>query len=401
MALLVVAATTSCANFPTTPTREVEFDFLLLSRDGTPIENAEVIMEFRTEHSSTSVAFGTTEADGHARFSCPEGVYTATLYNWHGAEFPGFVEVPGVRVSASAPAYTCRLTGLYLTVNVSGPGGASLPDANVFVAGPIGTGDYDYQYMNGPSSRTLVRPGTYSITARGSAYPSPYPTVSSTVSITADTTLAFQLDGNLVEGTVIGEGGNPLPGAYVGAIGSSEVSVTGKTDANGHYFLYAPNGDYRWLVQPTDSMDFILDRAYGQETVTGPMTKDFSLGGFALSGHVFVGSGTEPMAGGHVRVTPWLMPMLQADCDLAADGSFRVVVEPGLEYDIGVYRPGYYDRILVKVLRTGAVGADSTFTIHVDPAELQTSPIRRGSLPAEIRKSKATQPPARERGSRS
>ncbi|HEU4725055.1 MAG TPA: carboxypeptidase-like regulatory domain-containing protein [Candidatus Eisenbacteria bacterium] len=354
----------ACTKLPTAPARVIDFEFEVQDREGTPIADALIVMEPRGPRSPSWDYSARTDDAGHTRFRIPEGVYVSQIYSPDYGPYAYDTLVPEVIVAASAPRFVYRLAGAYVSGEIRGPNGVALSAGEIEMSGYTLDGrDYSYldHFLTGPTFRLLVPHGTYYITALGGGAPSPYPAVTlRSIPITKDTTMIFQLLGKRVEGVVAGRGGTPIPGASVFASGV-DVRVTARTDASGEYFVYVPDGSYRWTVTPGDSSRYILPRHFPGAPLAGPATVNFSLDGAYWSGTVLTeGTGT-PQAGKYVIATPWLDPSRAATSRTDNQGAFHLLLETGMEYDLRLR--DHPDYGTWAVIRAGVANADSTFTL--------------------------------------
>jgi len=367
----------SCAQIPTAPPRRIDFDFQLVGRDGTVAPDAWIYLRPTRYSYYRQSDYGRTDSTGHAHFQIGEGHYVGEIEG--DGPFPSRVQIPDFTVSERSPAFTFRLSGFYLSGQVYGPGDVPLDVGTISLSGRATDGAHQYEHFSfhDGAFRALVPAGVYSIYASSGSYPSPYPIAShKDVAVGNDTTLIFHLDGYRIDGHVAGRAGVPIGGAHVQAI-STENTVTGTTDAAGAYFVYIPAGSYRWWIHPPDSMSYVMDRTVSQSTIAGPGTRDFSLDGALWTGTVnYAGSGA-PVAGVRVTAYPWLMSSRGAYDVTGLDGSFHLVVEPGLEYDLRVQDTSYYGETL-GIFRTAAAGNDSTFTLTID-ASAAATPVPRAA----------------------
>lgn len=352
---------TACAQIPTAPPRKIDFEFSLQDREGIPLGDATIILRSAGPVRSGSF-IGDTDANGRATFRIPEGRYSGSVLSGGGLGYSSHIPIPEFSVSGVAARHVHRLTGFYVTGEIRDPDGAALDSGFVTMFGS--EPDYDYVAIRyvGSTFRVLVSQGEYYASAYGLTYPSPYPAAAiEGLTIGNDTTLVFDLVGSRVDGRVTGRAGAPIGGARVYASGV-EVSATGTSDAGGNYFLYLPDGSYRWTVTPPESMRYILDRFAPSSAISGPATKDFSLDGALWSGMVVVAGTGAPITAGVVTATPWTAQNRAARSKIGYDGSFRLILEPGLEYDLQV-RSQYGETL--GFFRSGVADADSVFTLAV------------------------------------
>jgi hypothetical protein len=97
--------------------------------------------------------------------------------------------------------------------------------------------------------------------------------------------------------------------------------------------------------------------------ISGPATKDFSLDGTYWSGTLLTEGTGEPQGGRYVVAVPWNSPFRTASSRTDYAGAFRLLLEPGLEYDIVVRTNPDYGTL--KSFRPGVASADSVFTLTV------------------------------------
>jgi len=278
--------------------------------------------------------------------------------------------LPEVIVSASPGRFVYRLAGAYISGEIRSPDGVALGAGVIRMQG-YGPGVEDYYFLNyiltGPTFRVLVPRGIYAVQTCGGTAPYPYPAVElRSIPIANDTTMIFQLEGSRVEGVVTSRGGIPVPGATVFA-SSVNTGVSAQTNAAGEYFLYLPDGTYRWTITPEDSSRYILPRHVASAPLSGPATVNFSLDGTSWSGTILTEGTGAPQAGRYVVAIPWLDPNRTATSRTDYAGSFHLLLERGLEYDLRLREnPDYGTR---AVIRAGTADADSIFNLTWPAAE--------------------------------
>lgn len=372
-ALLAVATTLSCADMPTAPREILTVTGQITDRDGAAISQAYVYFYsldprdrpdpgpiLAAPRTAKIDAATTTDAQGRFRILIPRGPYLVGIRAEDG--YP-YVEI-SVEVAPGHTSVDYRFSGVRVTGTVSGPDNVTIVSGGVTAyprgfAGRMVHGDL----FSGRYS-LLLPPGTYEFVASTIGTVG-LPTVARTVAIARDTTLDFDLDGELVSGIVRGPGGTPLERIRVTAHpGLDGFGVAIFSQADGTYRMYVPQGAYTFTLEPWDySARYIASREAGSVGITGPRTIDFDMSGPVWNGTVRRASDSTVVSGYGVTAVElrgrysW---EFWAETTTDAEGEFRLVLAPQRYYTLFVE-----DSVSMPPVGTFAA-TDTTFDIYVN-----------------------------------
>jgi hypothetical protein len=256
------------------------------------------------------------------------------------------------------------------------------PDGGVLDSGWVavnlpGVG-HAFTYFRGGAFSMLLPAGRYAFHVVDRNFLSGLPPLDlQSVPVTADTLITFRLGGIPVSGTVLGPDGLPMQDVRVQAE-QPGLYVETSTGADGRYRLYVTSDSYRIFFNPPYPF-FIIPRVVGPVTITAPASIDCDLSGIQWTGTVRRSGSNDPVSGMTVAVD-----MLDdayhrsAAIGTGSQGEFRLIVEPGRQYDLVAYDPNTY-RIAASVPGVTAT-ADTTFEIVIPSAPASSDRAR--PLPA-------------------
>lgn len=299
----------------------------------------------------------TTNPSGGFELDLPEGEYEVYISPPEELGL-GSVTIDRVSITQKSPRIDYRYTGIRVQGTVLAPSGAFVDSGHVSVYVPDEF--YVFQTLkNGAFSVLVARSGTYRITAY-SLDPSMPSSASQTLALTVDTTLAIQIEGDLVSGTLFGPDGAGLEGATIRAEGFYSYA---EAKAGGTYQFWVRPGGYRFRIAPPDDMRFILPRITSFRTISGPTNVDASLAGTRWSGLVRWATDSSVVTSARISAAVVADYYNRSAVDTTSnDGAFELILEPGKEYDLSIYSTAQAKPLVIGGL---IAGADSTFNIYV------------------------------------
>lgn len=355
-AMVLLAAVCSCSpDLRVKPARLAELTGTIRDPEGNVVPGAVV----------TLLDLGGANADSAGRFllRAPEGTYGIYIYpKNHLGNFQPVVAGP-VRVRAPVTHWDYTLAGIKVQGTVTIPGGAPLDSGSVQAYDPRDYRTLVYVPLVAGHYKMYLRPGVYTFFASPQfVVPSGLPQVIvPSVTVSADTTIDIALSGETVTGMVTLGPGVPMAGASVMAQGNT-LSTT-ITRADGSYPLYAPDGDYDWIVRPgTQNGNVMPSRQLGPG-VSGPTTLNFDLTGVRWSGTVRWSADAQPVPS--INVTAQLDYDFTAMSTTDAAGHFDLIVRRGVRQTLYVNSPT--KAIASQTFPGVLAGSDSTFDLLVSP----------------------------------
>lgn len=370
--LLLVGMTIepACAPMPTKPRATIAVSGRATDRTGVPIADVAVYFDpgQRSPQSFYPNQQARTDSTGSYSLEVVAGYWQVSVRPPPNVAFDYRKFDSRVIVSPEHSRFDFVFDGARVQGRVIDPTGAILDSGYVsasrLVGSPYGD-DYAWTEVRGGRFFLLLPAGTYSFYASPRDFASGIPsTVTGDVTVQADTTIDIVMLGELVAGVVAGPGGAPLESLIVTASGQYAGSRA-RTGVDGKYALYAPPGDYRFILEPRPVESYILIRISSLRTINGPSTFDFDLSGVEWSGAVRSSATLLPIEG--VKISAVLFADSYnriARATSNASGQFRLVLEPNREYSLTIHSPGMEDLTYPGIF----AAADTTFDILLDPA---------------------------------
>ena len=218
----------------------------------------------------------------------------------------------------------------------------------------------------------LLPTGRYSLYARSANYSSGFgPQFLESVTVSADTIIDFQMGGISVSGQVLGPEGRPLKHATVEAEevrpGTARIGfglIMNTTVSDGRYQLYVRPGSY-WFWFRCPYPYSILPRIVGPMTIHEPTTINAELSGVEWKGTVRRTGTSSPVYDASV-LAKTIEDANQRTTAIRVDslGAFRLILEPGLRYDLETYDPLRRERNVIEAV---TASVDTTFEVLLPP----------------------------------
>jgi hypothetical protein len=364
-ALLCVLAACwlSCSDLPYAPVHLVHVTGVAVRANGGPVTGA--IFRFHplryTLQSWQGFPRGETDSTGTFQLDVIEGPYVIEMRGgppgFYGDYFDyAFRHDVQTEITTENSTFRWVIPGVQIQGRLRSPIGDPLQygDFSLRTSSDVFTTE-----MNDSVFTFLVPPGTYALRAIPPSRSGFSVQDFGMFSFLADTTLDLTLSGIEVTGLVRGPGGAPLNGAVVSAQGFQRRTDS-VTDGSGLYRMYLPQGDYRFLATP-EQQPWILPRLTASLPITTPGTVDLDLSGVEWIGQVVVSGTTVPVQDAVVRAVLVADAYNRAASDSTdAAGEFRLVLEPGRDYDLyalkGSTRGGIVSRVAIL---------DTTFALEL------------------------------------
>ena len=346
----------SCTRMPTAPPAEITVTGNITGPDGTPMA------AFLAFHPAGPGLKGTSvRADSLGSYSVRLviGTYDIVVQ----PSVSGLLyHAQRVKFTRSSTRFDHWFSGYALNGMVRDPDGAVVDSGRVWIdiltPSPYTIGS---TFLTHGSFSFLVSTGTYVLNAESN---DPWSAVSrldfGPFWVGSDTTIAFDMSGTPVTGQVIGPTGTQLRAA-VSAEGDG-YRARGLTDSEGRYRLWLHTGTYRLRASPYDSIH-IVGRSTDPIQIQSPFTTDFDLAGVEWTGEVRWRASGLPVPGVGVTAFDAAEDFLWAGVQTGADGTFRLVVDPGHRYDLTAGHGGVQSIWIERL----TAREDTSFVLMVDP----------------------------------